>query len=127
VLLPFINLSDICLALITLAMMTILLFSGPAYGEEDGMQRLERGKQLAMAKSSGNCLACHAIEDGGFPGNIGPPLMSMQARFPDKAVLRAQIWDPTERNPDSHMPPFGLHGILTGEEIDLIVDYLYTL
>jgi sulfur-oxidizing protein SoxX len=31
------------------------------------------------------------------------------------------------RNPDTVMPPFGKHRILTGEEIDLIVDYIQTL
>ena len=51
----------------------------------------------------------------------------MKLRFPDKAVLRAQVWDATERNPDSRMPPFGRHGILSEEEIDLIVDYIYSL
>jgi len=125
--LPHINLSNAGLALTALSIMSVLVFSGLAYGDEAGQQRLERGKQLAMAKNKGNCLACHAIDDGQFPGNIGPPLISMQLRFPDKVVLRAQIWDSTERNPDTHMPPFGLHGILTGEEIDLITDYIYTL
>nr|NIQ97797.1 sulfur oxidation c-type cytochrome SoxX [Desulfuromonadales bacterium] len=51
----------------------------------------------------------------------------MQARFPDRAVLRAQIWDATARNPDSRMPPFGKYEILSEEEIELIVDYLYSL
>ena len=125
--LPYINLSNAGLALATLSMASILMFSGLAYGDEAGEQRLEQGKQLAMARNKGNCLACHVIDDGEFPGNIGPPLMSMQVRFPDKAVLRAQIWDATERNPDTHMPPFGRYGILTEEEVDLIVDYIYTL
>ena len=90
-------------------------------------QRLEQGKQLAMARNKGNCLACHAIENGELPGNLGPPLVSMQLRFPEKAFLRAQIWDATERNPDSRMPPFGKHEILSESEIDLILDYIYSL
>jgi sulfur-oxidizing protein SoxX len=90
-------------------------------------ERLEKGKQLTMTRSKGNCLACHAIDDGKLPGNVGPPLLSMQLRFPDKAILRAQIWDATERNPDSRMPPFGKHGILSEEEVDLILDYVYSL
>ena len=125
--LPYKNLSNAGLTLTTLAMMSILIFAGLVYGNEADKDRLEQGKQLVMARNKGNCLACHVIDDGEFPGNIGPPLMSMQVRFPDKAVLRAQIWDATERNPDTHMPPFGLYGILTGEEVDLIVDYIYTL
>ena len=90
-------------------------------------QRLEQGKQLAMARNKGNCLACHAIENGELPGNLGPPLVSMQLRFPEKAFLRAQIWDATERNPDSRMPPFGKHEILSESEIDLLLDYIYSL
>ncbi len=80
-----------------------------------------------MARSKGNCLACHAIADGELPGNIGPPLVYMQQRFPDKAQLRAQVWDATARNPNTVMPPFGRHGILTDEEIELIVDYIHSL
>jgi sulfur-oxidizing protein SoxX len=41
--------------------------------------------------------------------------------------LRAQIWDPTARNPNTVMPPFGRHRILSEDEIDLIVDYIHTL
>jgi len=89
--------------------------------------RLVQGKEIAFDRSKGNCLACHAIADGQLPGNIGPPLVAMKLRFPDRALLRAQIWDATNRNPDSIMPPFGKHRILTGEEIDLVVEYLYSL
>lgn len=85
------------------------------------------GKALVMERSKGNCLACHAIADGKLPGNIGPPLIAMKARFPDAESLHKQIWDATTGNPDTRMPPFGRHGILSREEIDLIVKYLYTL
>ena len=105
----------------------ICLFVVTAHAGTGSEDRLEMGKQLAMTRSKGNCLACHAIDDGVLPGNLGPPLVSMQLRFPDKAILRAQIWDATERNPDSRMPPFGKHGILGEDEIDLILEYLYTL
>ena len=85
------------------------------------------GKSLVMERSKGNCLACHAIEDGKQPGNIGPPLIGMKLRFPDSEVLYEQIWDATEKNPDTRMPPFGRHGVLSREDIDLIMEYLYTL
>ena len=88
---------------------------------------LANGKALVMEKSKGNCLACHSIADGKQPGNIGPPLLAMKARFPDADSLRKQIWDATISNPETRMPPFGRHGILSKEEIDLIVQYLYTL
>ena len=89
--------------------------------------QLTDGKTLVMSKSKGNCLACHAIADGEMPGNIGPPLVAMKARFPDAEKLRRQIWDAGEQNPDSRMPPFGKNGILDKDEIDRIIEYLYTL
>jgi sulfur-oxidizing protein SoxX len=88
---------------------------------------IEEGKRLTMERSKGNCLACHAIEDGQLPGNLGPPLQGMKQRFPDRGALRQQVCDATVRNPYSRMPPFCRHGILTNEEVELIVDYLYTL
>jgi sulfur-oxidizing protein SoxX len=88
---------------------------------------LERGKAIAFDRNAGNCLACHAIDDGELPGNSGPPLMQMALRFPDRDVLRAQIWDATVRNPNTVMPPYGKHKILSDEELDLVVDYLLTL
>ena len=88
---------------------------------------LEKGKALSFDRKLGNCLACHAMDDGDLPGNIGPPLVSMKLRFPDKAKLRAQIWDATERNANSIMPPFGKHKMLSEEQIDLITDYVHSL
>ncbi|TVO74926.1 MAG: sulfur oxidation c-type cytochrome SoxX [Sedimenticola selenatireducens] len=85
------------------------------------------GKAIATGRSQGNCLACHMIEDGESPGNIGPPLIAMKARFPDKAKLRAQIWDATAANPESAMVPFGRFKVLTDDEIDKVVEYIWTL
>lgn len=90
-------------------------------------QRLERGRAIAFGRADGNCLACHAIADGQLAGNIGPPLFGMKLRFPDKDLLREQIWDATRRNPETIMPPFGKHRILTDEEVDLVIEYLYSL
>ena len=88
---------------------------------------LQRGKDIAFDRNKGNCLSCHMMDDGQLPGNSAPPLIMMQARFPDKAVLRQQIWDAAERNADSVMPPYGRHHILTDEELDLLVDYVHSL
>ena len=107
--------------------LTCLFIMMPGLSEAASSDQLAEGKAIVMEKSRGNCLACHMIADGKMPGNIGPPLVGMKARFPDADSLRSQIWDATERNPDSRMPPFGRHGILNREEIDRIVEYLYTL
>jgi sulfur-oxidizing protein SoxX len=98
-----------------------------SYAAEKEMTVVEKGKEVAFDRKKGNCLACHAMDDGTLPGNIAPPLVAMQLRYPDKAKLRAQIWDPTVANPNTIMPPFGRHQIVTEEEIDQIVEYVYTL
>jgi sulfur-oxidizing protein SoxX len=53
--------------------------------------------------------------------------MNMKARFPDKAKLRAQIFDATKNNPNTIMPPFGKHRILTEQELDAVVEWVLTL
>ena len=50
---------------------------------------LEQGKSLATERGKGNCLACHSIEDGQLPGNLGPPLLAMNARFPERETTIA--------------------------------------
>lgn len=88
---------------------------------------LEQGKKIAFDRKKGNCLACHKIEGGSLPGNIGPPLVAMKARFPDKAVLRAQIFDARVANPNTIMIPFGPHAVMSGSEIDLVTDFIHSL
>jgi sulfur-oxidizing protein SoxX len=99
----------------------------PASGvlAEEAQSAMEQGKALAFDRKKGNCLACHMIAGGDLPGNIGPPLVAMKMRYPDKAKLRAQIYDATAANPQSSMPPFGTHGILTDKEIDLVTEFIY--
>ena len=86
------------------------------------------GQALAFDRNKGNCLACHAIPadpKASSPGNIGPALSGMKSRFPDRAKLRAQIWDATVNNPRTSMPPFGKNKILTEQELDLVTDYIH--
>ncbi len=95
----------------------------------DETPNVAAGRQLAFEIAKGNCLACHM-----FPGdsrantlaNIGPPLLSIRSRFPDRAQLRSRLWDPMQTNPNTVMPPYGKHNILSRDEIELIIDYLYT-
>ncbi len=90
----------------------------------------ETGKDIAFNNRKGNCLACHTmptVPDALSGGLYGPPLIAMSARFPDKAKLRAQIWDATALNPATSMIPFGKHGVLTEAEIDKVTDFVYGL
>ncbi len=101
--------------------------SFPVLADQD---RVATGARLAQDVAKGNCLACHAMPSDAkavTSANIGPPLVAIRARFPEREQLRRQVWDAGLTNPDTVMPPFGKHQILTTEEIDLIVDYLYTL
>ena len=93
----------------------------------DGASSVEQGKAIAFDRKKGNCLGCHAIAGGDLPGNIGPPLIAMKARFPDRNVLRDQIADATKRNPNSAMPPFGRHGVMSADEIEKVTDFIHTL
>ncbi|MXY14874.1 MAG: sulfur oxidation c-type cytochrome SoxX [Proteobacteria bacterium] len=88
---------------------------------------VENGKKVAFDRKAGNCLSCHLIEGGEAPGNLGPPLIAMKARFPDRQRLRDIIWDITTSRPEALMPPFGRHKIISEQDIDDIVEYMYTL
>ena len=85
------------------------------------------GKKIAEDRKKGNCFTCHDYKGAHLAGNIGPPLVAMKARFPDKAKLRVQIYDATKANPHSMMPPFGKYGVLTDKEIDALTEWAYTL
>lgn len=83
-------------------------------------------EEVTFDRKLGNCLGCHMIPGGNLPGTVGPPLLAMKARFPNKADLREQIWDATIKNPHSMMPPFGKHQSLTEKQIDQITNYIYS-
>jgi L-cysteine S-thiosulfotransferase len=106
---------------------TLLTLSACTTSAQMPQQNHSPGKQIAFSRDKGNCLACHVIEEGEFPGNIGPELKTLSTRFKSKQELREQIWDATHNNPETSMPPFGKNKILSDHEIDLIVDYLWML
>jgi len=114
----------VSVALSTLTLFGVVSIATVNAGDESA---IEQGKKIALDRKKGNCLACHVMGDGEQPGNIGPPLIVMKTRFPDKAVLRAQINDPRTKNPNSSMPPFGAHGILSQDEVDKVTEYIHSL
>lgn len=97
-----------------------LLASSPASAQ--GLN----GEKLAFDRAKGNCLTCHEIKGGDSPGNVGPPLADMKARFPERKDLVAIVADETKRNPLTVMPPFKRNLLLTDQEIEAVVDFLYT-
>jgi sulfur-oxidizing protein SoxX len=85
------------------------------------------GETLAFDRSLGNCLACHTMRGSDVPSNVGPVLSDMKARFPNRADLVLILTNEEARNPQTMMPPFGRDLILTPDQINQIVDFLYTL
>ena len=88
---------------------------------------VEDGKKVAEDRKKGNCFACHDYPGAEQAGNIGPRLENMKSRYPDKAQLRARIWDETKFNPNTIMPPFGKHKILSEDEVDKVTEFFYSL
>jgi sulfur-oxidizing protein SoxX len=113
----------------TVCAISAIMLSGTVLAQAAAPKE-ETGKDIAFNRAKGNCLACHGmptVPDAVSAGLYGPPLIAMSARFPDKAKLRAQIWDATVANPSTTMIPFGKHGVLTEAEIDKVTDFIYGL
>ena len=98
-----------------------------AAGNAQAQSAVAEGQKLAFDRSKGNCLTCHAIKGGTLPGSIGPELVDIKSKYPNRADLVAIITDETLRNPLTVMPPFGRNRILTPREIEAVVDFLQTL
>jgi len=116
--------AGLALALASLTSGGAMISSSALAGSEES---IAAGMELSFDRRKGNCLACHQIEGGESPGNIGPPLLAMKVRYPEREKLKNQIWDPTTINPESAMPPFGKHYLLSPEELEKVVDFIWTL
>lgn len=88
------------------------------------------GLELFTSPAKGHCIACHQVPEGAGPAtrsDLGPRLEGKRMRELGNARLRALLVDPTAANPETVMPPFGRHRILSPAEIDRVVDYLHAL
>jgi sulfur-oxidizing protein SoxX len=85
-----------------------------------------QGGCVVIDRAKGNCMGCHQIP-GTTSGDISTKFENMAQRWPDKAKLRAQIWDPSKANPNTVMPPFGRNQILSADEIDKVVEFVLSL
>ena len=105
----------------------LLLLSQPALGAgqmKGPKTPLEQGK----AKTVEMCQACHLFPGANQAGTVGPPFVAMKSRFPERQRLRDIIHDPHKAiKPDALMPPFGRNGLMSKDDIERVVDFLYTL
>ena len=101
----------------------------------------KRGKEIAVHRKMGNCLACHQmpIPEEQDHGLTGPTLSGVGSRM-SEGELRIRLIDPKRINADTMMPAFykvdGLHRvlkkfkgkpILQAQDIEDVVAYLKTL
>jgi sulfur-oxidizing protein SoxX len=116
------NISSWKTGLIPAMLLALSIGAGPAFA-----QSAAEGQKLAFDRGKGNCLTCHAIKGGEYPGTLGPELVDIKSKYPNRDELVAIVYDETKRNPLTVMPPFGRNRILTDKEISAVVDFLQTL
>jgi L-cysteine S-thiosulfotransferase len=105
-----------------LALLASLAGTAPALAQS----AIAEGQKLAFDRGKGNCLTCHVIKGGEYPGTLGPELSDIKTKY-KRDELIAIVFDETKRNPQTVMPPFGRNRLLTEKEINAIVDFLQTL
>ncbi len=101
----------------------------------------KRGREVAITRKQGNCLACHTlpIPEQPFQGQVGPDLSAVGSTLSEGEV-RLRIVNPKVLNPDTFMPAFyRIDGftrvakkfkgktILSAEQVEDLVAYLMTL
>lgn len=100
-----------------------------------------KGREVAINRKKGNCLACHAmpVPEQPYHGEVGPDLNGVADRL-SEGEIRLRIVNPKYSNPNTIMPAFyrteGLHMVakkfqgkpmLTAAEVEDVVAYLMTL
>ena len=102
----------------------------------------ENGKQVAIDRSRGNCLACHMmpIPEEEFHGQVGPPLHCLAMRY-SEGQLRARLVEPMLYNANTIMPGYYRHPrdnhrlanayqgktFLSAQELEDLVAFVVTL
>jgi L-cysteine S-thiosulfotransferase len=89
-----------------------------------------KGQRLAFDRSrGGSCVACHVMgsKTPEMPGNVGPDLSEEGKAGRDDEFLFNYVYDARVYNPETVMPPWGLHRIFNDDEIKDIVAFLKSL
>jgi sulfur-oxidizing protein SoxX len=102
----------------------LMALSSVGYAAETKQADIDEGKRLTLE----NCQSCHQYEGTDQAGTVGPPFSGMKARFSDRKKLYDIIYDAQAAlRKDTMMPPFGRNELLAKDEIEKIIDFLYTL
>lgn len=103
-----------------------LLAAAPLAQAQDAPAALD----LFVKRDKGHCIACHQLPAGSGPesrNDVGPPLAGARMRELGREALRDLLDDPTRRNPQSVMPPYGRHRLLDTSEIERLAEFLHAL
>ncbi len=99
------------------------------------------GRELAINRKQGNCLACHVlpIPEQPFHGDVGPDLSEVGGTL-SEGEIRLQVVNPKVLNPDTIMPAFYRNDgfervlkkfqgktVLSAQQVEDVVAYLMTL
>jgi len=89
----------------------------------------KKGRALFLDRQRGPCTGCHLVPgDDVWPaGSVGPDLSTIGDRKLTDAYLYQQLWDPRAVFPLTVMPPWGVQGVFTPEELVHLVAYLQSL
>lgn len=87
-------------------------------------EKIAQGQEISLKF----CQTCHEYQGTEQAGSVAPPLLGMKSRFPDRKKLYDIIYDPqVALKPHTMMPPFGRNKLLKEDEIQKVIDFLYTL
>lgn len=79
--------------------------------------------------NGGNCYACHQLDPTELAyGTLGPSLSGYGARGQSPAMLEytwTKLWNTHAYNVCSHMPRFGAAGILTAQQLQDVMAFLF--
>ena len=89
----------------------------------------KKGRTLFLARAKGPCTGCHLVPGADVwpAGSVGPDLSTFGTRGLSDAHVYRHLWDPRVLFPKTVMPPWGVTGALTSEEIIHLVAYLQSL
>ena len=76
--------------------LSIVAAAGPALSQSATTE----GQKLAFDRGKGNCLTCHVIKGGEYPGTLGPELIDIKSKYPNRDNF---LW--TDPRPDTTAKP----------------------
>lgn len=84
-----------------------------------------RGEKIAINVRWGNCIGCHSLPNH-EGGTIGPSLKGYGHREMPLDYTYQRIWDVRFYNPNAFMPVYGPNKVLTDQDIQDVMAFIYT-